>query len=506
MRTREPAPKPDMETHMKPFEPFSRRLALSALATAFVLAACGGGGSGGTGGTGVTASDTTVGAISGFGSIIVNGVRFDDSAARVVDDSGSGISSSNLRLGMTVEVRGSVNDDGTGVASDISVFSELQGPVSALDVDAGSFSILGFAVSTDASTLYEDVAGLAGLADGDIVEVYGLSSGNTIIASRIERKTPNPGNTLIKLRGQISALNTTTTSFTVGSANVDYGSAEIRPSAGALADGVFVKVRSTAAPSGNDVFASRVQVVGNSPFDFDDGGKSEVEGVVSDFASLASFRIAGIPVDASGATTFLRGDAASIGNGTRLEVEGTFSNGVLVARKVKFEDGAGIDEFELTGTISNFESLASFEVRGIVVDASGSNVSFERGGPDDVADGRLVEVEGSVRTTDSGTELVATELKFEDVSGGDDDNGNGSGSGSGSGSDDDDDDSFEFKATVTSVSGNSFVAGGRTVNTDSSTVFRRMVPSDVVVGAFLEIKGALLSDGSVRATRISLED
>ena len=65
---------------------------------------------------------------------------------------------------------------------------------------------------------------------------------------------------------------------------------------------------------------------------------------------------------------------------------------------------------------------------------------------------------------------------------------------------------IEFKGTVGSVSGNTLVIGTRTVTLTSSTAFRRMTPSQIVVNAFLEVKGLLQSDGSVIAERISLED
>jgi hypothetical protein len=60
----------------------------SAALLAAVVAACGGGG-GSTppdSNPPPAASSFTSGAISGFGSVIVNGVRFDDSGAEVVDD------------------------------------------------------------------------------------------------------------------------------------------------------------------------------------------------------------------------------------------------------------------------------------------------------------------------------------------------------------------------------------------------------------------------------------
>ena len=61
------------------------RLAALGLAAALSLFACGGSGGVDSGGTGSFAS----GPISGFGSVIVNGVHFDDAGATVSDDDGT---------------------------------------------------------------------------------------------------------------------------------------------------------------------------------------------------------------------------------------------------------------------------------------------------------------------------------------------------------------------------------------------------------------------------------
>lgn len=462
-----------------------RGLAVAGLAASLILTACGGGG-GESGSVGANAAGaTSVGSISGFGSVIVNGVRFDDSAARVTDDSDNSISSSSLGLGMTVEVSGSVNDDGTGSASSINVFSEVQGPISNLNVGAGTFSILGFDITVSSATVFEDLSGLSALVNGNIVEVHGTRSGNAITATRIERKTPGVGDTLIKIRGQISGLNPTTSTFTMGTVTVNYAGAQVSPNTGALAEGGFVKVRSTLSATGNTVTATRIQVVGTRPFGFADGGKSELEGVVSDFVSLSQFKVSGIAVNASNAS-FVRGQAASIANGTRLEVKGVYSNNVITASKVKFEDGARVDEFELHGVVSNFISLSNFVVRGVTVDASGSGVLFERGTAADIANGRALEVEGSIQSSVNGSVLLASKVKFEDVS-------------ASTGE-------IEFKGTVGSISGNTLVIGTRTVTLTSSTIFRRLTQSQIVVNALLEVKGRLQPDGSVIAERISLED
>lgn len=79
-------------------------LALLVLA---VLAACGGGNDDPAP---TLAAQTAVGTITGFGSVVVNGVRFDDRAARVTMDDAL-TTRDRLRVGMTVQVRGRIHAD-----------------------------------------------------------------------------------------------------------------------------------------------------------------------------------------------------------------------------------------------------------------------------------------------------------------------------------------------------------------------------------------------------------
>jgi hypothetical protein len=76
---------------------------LCAVFAAAALAACGGGGDSTAAPTGTTSTPSSVyaaGPITGFGSVIVNGVRFDDSAATITDDDGRTLAESELHLGM----------------------------------------------------------------------------------------------------------------------------------------------------------------------------------------------------------------------------------------------------------------------------------------------------------------------------------------------------------------------------------------------------------------------
>ena len=69
---------------------------------------------GGVGGTGIS-----VGTITGFGSVFVNGVEFDTSGASITVD-GTPASESDLGIGMVVAVEGAFNENGlTGKADRI---------------------------------------------------------------------------------------------------------------------------------------------------------------------------------------------------------------------------------------------------------------------------------------------------------------------------------------------------------------------------------------------------
>jgi hypothetical protein len=113
----------------------------------------------GSGGTGVVSS----GPITGFGSVIVGGVRFDDTAARVTIDGVPDRPVRDLRLGMVVEVRGDIDPGGTtGRASEIAAGYAVLGPVTDVQAAAGSFTALGQRIRVDAATILDGVSSVSG--------------------------------------------------------------------------------------------------------------------------------------------------------------------------------------------------------------------------------------------------------------------------------------------------------------------------------------------------------
>jgi len=409
---------------MKQLTPMARalrspraRLAAALFTTLALVVGCGGGGSEATSGTTgiVTPSDTTVvaytqGTITGFGSVIVNGVRFDDSAASVTDDDGSKQALSVLRLGMRVEVDSGTVDKLSATAKAVALrFGGLvTGPVSAVDTTANTLTVLGQVVDVTSTTVFDDTlaAGLSAVTTGAVVEVHGLRDAATghIVATRVE---PESTATAYKLRGTVASLNTTAKTFSIGGAAISYAGVATVPTT--LADGVSLRVTlATAAVSG----VWQATSLGIKAARTDTLAQAHLRGAITAFTSTTAFTVDGIVVDATNAT-FPDG-TTGLALGAQVEVEGTLSNGVLVATKVGLESrhtGDDSRRYELHGAITAIDTTAkTFVLRGVTVNYAGT-VSYVGGTEAGLVVGAKVEVKGAVGSTR--TQVVAATIKFE---------------------------------------------------------------------------------------------
>ena len=331
-------------------------LLLTLLSSAMVLAGCGGGGDGGSaspsigagpvggGGTG----SLSVGSISGIGSIILNGVRYDDSLARVLNDDGELRDRKELKLGMIVRVKGKIKArkaDKTDEAEEIRYGSDLLGPIDSgsINVTAQTFKVLGQNVQITATTIFEDGLTFAALAENNIVDVYGFVDPvlGLMTATRIERKVL-ANVKVFKLQGRISLL--TATTFQIGTLVIGF-TADVSPARLILSNGLLVRVRLATLPITGTRTALRIRPV---EFEFEDYNEAEVKGTITEFTSPARFSVNGLQIDASNITL-----PAGLRLGARVEVEGRLVKGVLVAKKVELEDEQDLLKFELQGTVSN---------------------------------------------------------------------------------------------------------------------------------------------------------
>ncbi len=399
------------------------RQALS-LALVLVVATamgCGGGDTNvagvGSGGTGSFAS----GPITGFGSIIVNGIHFDETAAAgagaITDDDGVAGSSSSLKLGMVVNVTGSpVNNSGAvaaATATAVIFVSELVGPIASINAASKTFVVLGQTIAVTGSTFFDDglAGGLTALRAGDIVEVYGFydSVSTTFSATRIEKKDSKAE---LKLIGEVASLNTTSKTFAIGSVTITY--ANINP--GTLANGQVVRVKGKFNQAGL-LDASRIRSQGIVAQSIGARDDVEIEGIVDPFTSPASFKVNGVTVDARSATVL----GGAVAQGLRVEVEGsTTSDSILVARKVTVKSSSQIDmsEFEITGTVENLSPAPAktFQVRGVTIDYSGATgaVQYDKGfGELDLLKLPAPTVDVKGMRSAGGTAVIAQRIKFK---------------------------------------------------------------------------------------------
>jgi len=381
----------------------------SLAAVGLLLTACGGGG-GGDGGTAAPAASTTVysaGAITGLGSIIVNGQRIDDSSARIEDDEGQGRGRDDLRVGVQVEVQ-SRSSNGALVAQQVRMDSAVKGPVQSVNIAANTAVVLGQTVAVSTTTVFDArlTGGLAALQVGDIVEVHAAfdATAGVYRASRIEAEDSTSE---YALRGVVSNLRSGAKSFDIGGAQINYASLSPEPTG--LADGVRVKVRLATTPVGTTWQAVRLRLASaNLPGQ----GEAHLRGLVSSFTSSTAFVIDGVTVDASGAA-FPDG-TSGLALGAAVSVEGSLRNGVLVATKVELESRHGDDDSrrpELHGAITALDTAAqTFVLRGVTVSYA-TVQTWRDGSAQNLAVGRALEVKGTWGA--GGTIVQASRIQFE---------------------------------------------------------------------------------------------
>ena len=374
-----------------------------------LLGGCGGGvDSGGTGGAAVYAS----GPINGFGSIVVNGVHFDDSTGTISDDDGAPRTRSDLKLGMVAEMRGSAITvdafgDSNSTAASIVIGSEIVGPIDAGSITSNSLTVLGRPIDVQPTTVFEPGSSLAALAQGNVVEVYGLYNAVTdrFTATRIERKS-NPLH--YKVRGKVTALNGSLKTFSIGALplHISYFAIPSENIPVGLADGAIVRIGLDTTPVVGVWTANRLRGGVSNP---DDGRESKVEGLVDSVTSATQFSVSGVAVTAIiGQTQFdLTGGAIVVG--ARLQVEGAFVNGTLAANKVEVEFDSG-DDFDFRGLLQDVNGNAkTLTIQGVSIDYATVNDFGSGHTAADLIVGTNVRVRASLV---GGTQLKAYRIQF----------------------------------------------------------------------------------------------
>ncbi|MFA7282315.1 MAG: DUF5666 domain-containing protein [Sterolibacterium sp.] len=368
----------------------------AVIAVVLLTSGCGGGGGGGAGAlSGIIGSGGTgFGVATGFGSLIVDGVRRDDTQASYTseEDQGTAVTmpSTSAMLGQMVEFA----YDPNGAMTSIIMSPELVGLVTS--VGSNSITVLGTTVSVNSDTTLGPVTVFAGYASataiqiGDRVAVYGLlktdAQGNTFVqATLLVQKVAGTG---IRLTGYVSQYNATSGNFTIGNNTINVGAAAISPAGTVLANGELVTVWSNTVPTGNVIAANSIRVKLSST------GNLTLSGPISGYTSNGTFKLLNVAVDANKSQISPAGTL--LVDGKYVVVTGQYdaATGKLTATSVTAYAPPATTAVELHGTILNFVSASSFTVRGVTVDAS--SASFSGGVAKDLANGVFVEITGAV--------------------------------------------------------------------------------------------------------------
>lgn len=396
---------------------FHRRLGMTIALVALMLSACGdvNVAGGGTGGTGIS-----YGTVTQFGSVYVNGVRYNTDNAQITLDGlpGAGING-GLKIGMVVRVNGTIDASRkTGTAKEISYTNEIEGPITSIttvDANTKQVSILGQLAIIDTTQTRYDNTSFSALVRGNVVEISGLrDAGGRIRASYVEKKADSFLTGMkLEVNGLVGTVNTALKTLRLFNLTVSYGGALMKDFSGSdPMEGQRIEVKGFDINKSGELVASVVELKRPSLVDLD-AEKAEIEGFVTEFVSSAQFTIGDQMVVTDANTVFLGGTPDEIVRGSKLEAEGRLSGGVLTATKVSFEESvslegdiaapfdAGSGQFRLNGL-----SSIAISVNGLTEFDGASNLSG-------FAAGDHVEVRG--RKASAGG-VLAVEMKKKSAS------------------------------------------------------------------------------------------
>jgi hypothetical protein len=397
---------------------------IASLAALAMLVACGGGSSSGTTTIAGAQGIATSGTITAFGSVYVNGVRYDVSAASLRKN-GRAVAQSALSVGEVALVRGERSaQGGQGVAHSVDVEDNVIGPIASVDAGSGTITVLGQTVLVTASTSFGKgitPADLTGLATGDAIEVSGFADATgAITATRIGRAEAGDP---LQVLGKVAGFDGSNHLFQVNGLTVDFATASVTGfTSGAPANDDLVIVRGSAFDAtAVQLTATTVMPADTDPRHAEDGehaqsGAVELEGLVMNFNSATDFEVDGGKVTTHASTVFEGGTVADLANGLRVEVHGTLdANQVLVADRIEIRRIAAV---ELESVAANVDAANSkLQVLGVTVNVDANTRFEDRSSAQvqmftlaDVTDGDTLEVRGYENPAGSG-QVLATRLE-----------------------------------------------------------------------------------------------
>jgi hypothetical protein len=199
------------------------------------------------------------------------------------------------------------------------------------------------------------------IANGQTVIVFSnkqITAGPRLAADviRIKDRTPSSGNARVELSGTTSKFNATSpngVTFEINGTPIDARNARVTPANQTLANDLYVIVRGTYATNGVLVAEDvRIRTGGSTTVEI------ELKGNVTDYVSIADFRVRNVRIDGTGVT--LTNCGSGLANGVFVELEGRVdpATGKTRATKIECKNPPGNATLTLIGTAGDVNQTA----------------------------------------------------------------------------------------------------------------------------------------------------
>lgn len=434
--------------------------------------------------------------------VVVQGYTFFvDQNTELRGPNGNPVSFSFFQLGDFVQVKGNNRGDGTYLATRLKWEDnpnnpneiELTGYVTAKGTN--SFDINGTTFSVNASTIYRGRNGNPLSFDliqiGMLLEVKAILQSNNLLAVRVKTEDDhnNQHGNELEIKGfidskSVSSITIGQREFIVNSQTIILNRNNVQITFNQLNVGDFVEVKSFRQPD-STYLAVRIKLEDTPQNQIEI--KAKIESIVGN-----DITVAGIIFNTDSNTVFLNHNRMPISLsffsvGMLVEVKGIKrQDGSYYASRVKMEDFVN-NEVEVRGTISELSS-SSITVAGVTFEVDNSTQVFDhQNNPISYSSlqvGQLVEVKG-VRT--SSTTVKAVRIKLEN------------------------NEAIEIFGRITAINADNIQVNGLTIFVNSNTVYlnhanQAISFSDLSVDQFVEIRMIRLSDNTLLALKIKIED
>ncbi|OUS28648.1 hypothetical protein A9Q99_11585 [Gammaproteobacteria bacterium 45_16_T64] len=308
----------------------------------------------------------TYGPITQFGSIYVNGAKYeiDDAAITFTNNIGN----PELRLGMMVQVNTDwqQQDNGVFTAQSVLFDKQLEGPIASVTAmgDTLTLTVLGSTVIVDNNTSIHRVLSTPMVA-GKMVTVSGITNEKQqLLATYISvHAQPFDDEQDIEFEATIQAIDHAEQRLTINGMSIDVSHTQWKHSTlDSIQVGDKVEVIGQYHGTTHSVTANRIRYKRHE-LDVSNGNRVDLDTFVTHYKSNNTFQLNGFASDASNAH-FVVGNAEDLRNGTRIRAVGYINNkGTFAIRSIRIKEKS---KSSLKAPVSSIDTtLGSMVVLGL---------------------------------------------------------------------------------------------------------------------------------------------